>query len=83
MECKASELEIERLERLANLYQDGIQSLFGSTAPPVEHLGVLRDSFDAMRRRLKEQINRVQTLMGGLSRDYLELVAKIESEVML
>lgn len=82
-ECKASELEIERLERLANLYQDGIQSLFGSTAPPVEHLGVLRDSFDAMRRRLKEQINRVQTLMGGLSRDYLELVAKIESEVML
>lgn len=82
-ECHEMQAKIDRMEQLVELYQDGVNSLFGSEAPPAEHLGNLQYQFDGMRNKLREQLDEVQRRMNGLSTDYLKVIARIEGEVNL
>lgn len=79
-DCKKTQQEINRLERIAGLYEDGVKGLFGEAAP-VEHLGVFRESFDSRKKQLKNEIAQIRGSLNGLSKDYLELVTRIEREV--
>ena len=80
-ECKKTQLEINRLERVARLYQDGIKRLFNGMSPPVEHLGNLQNYFIGMRNKLNNQLYAVRSSLDNLSKDYLDLIAEIEKEV--
>ncbi len=80
-ECKRTQQEINRLERISNLYQEGIKSMFGGMSPPVEHLGNFRADFDNRKKQLKNEIAQVRASLNGLSKDYLDVVARIEREV--
>lgn len=80
-ECKRTQLEIDRLGRIAHLYQDGVKQLFNGMTPPAEHLGNLRQYYYEMRSKLSAQLAAVRGGLDTLSTGYLDLIARIEKEV--
>ncbi len=80
-ECKRTQLEIDRLGRIAHLYQDGVKQLLNGMTPPAEHLGNLRQYYYEMRSKLSAQLAAVRGGLDTLSTGYLDLITKIEKEV--
>lgn len=80
-QCRKTQYEINRLERVARLYQEGIKRLFNGMSPPVEHLGNLQLYFVEKRNKLNGQLFAVRNGLDHLSKDYLDLIAEIEKEV--
>lgn len=80
--CHEQLREIEALSHAQELYGKAIQELLRlPSVPPVSMLGNFTSEMEDKRSVLTSQMNDIRSRMENLSKDYLEVISKIESEV--